>query len=719
MKKYFIILLSIILSYSSIAQDNNIRLYKPDRIQTYTAIVTNILISVESFVPVDHYTWDLYGDGSVVKSTNSGSLSYTFTQVGKYPLKITVVLLDGTTTQGIITMQVASGTGVQQTLAQEKISFGGLKSYRPGDGKRTNYALIVNGAPEGDDIYNDSKAGVNSLYSTLKSMGYADTNIYYLNGSNGTVQPAGVDNVANLATIKNASDALASKIDEDDYLFVCLVDHGDGYHNPSIFNDSTININQAMSAGAIPTRINAAENDIKESDVKYCPIPDFFPSIPLYCKQINDRKYTNTIKFGGLNKWFLYRIAYHDSTDNIDKVILYRAKYMSNFALTRCDGTVLTDSDPFIELVVDYLDIDTDRNGIILKTEYDAFMAKGFDNDNDGKAAFSFKINNNLKNEYYKFSINIPDEDEWQQYYTIYNENIYNENYTFKYYGGNNEDYIKNIVYFDKNLDNINMDIAIVPAGVNPQTITTAQLVSDGNDSNNDGMIEGVDFNENGNFNDMTGFDNIINLSRVALYDDDVATMLNNFSCKYSSVAILCCFSGGFINDLSKQNRVVMSSTQRYYFGRSYDAVNFSNAFNINTSTHFALGDKNKDGVVSMLELFNNICSDGDTIVHVPQYDDNGDRIAYPHSISSISGGGDGCLGSKLSLTGFIGSQTIQDQPITSNRTISEATVNVNNVTIKSPASLTIEAINTTISNFTVESGASLLIDNNVYIQCQ
>jgi len=452
-----------------------------------------------------------------------------------------------------------------------------------------------------------------------------------------------------------------------------------------------------------------------QQNVKYRPFCPKKPDLPANSTNLNSpyggfytTGFYDNIRFGGLDKWFLRKMYFKDNTTGVEKVMIYRAKYVSHFSLTRYDGTILSDNDPFIELIADYLDIDTDKDGIILKTEYDAFKNRNYD------GAFTY----NTTAQKGTFQINITDESKWQQAYVLLKDNIYrygddspngNENVDkIKLY--ENPDVVKSVVLFDKDLNNT-LDIALVPDGTTPQTITSAQLVADGTDTDNDGMIDGVDFNENGIKTDGVGFDEVHHLSWENLYSNDLANMLNSLPCKYMTVGIMSCFSGGFIKDLSKNGRVIMACTQKYYWGFASDFTDYANAL--------SYGDANSDGKISSLELYNyqrnGEYNDG---LDLPQYDDNGDGIGQNQVISGILNG-DGCLGNRLTLTGLNGSQTLQNVTVSSNQTISAPTVTVSNVTVNSPALLTIEATNTTLSNFTVNIGASLLIDIDINNECQ
>jgi len=375
----------------------------------------------------------------------------------------------------------------------------------------------------------------------------------------------------------------------------------------------------------------------------------------------------------------------------------------------RFDGKTIIDSDPFIELIVDY-PIVTDANGIMTKTAYDTY------NKNKYNGAFSY-ITTAQKG---TFQINILDETKWQHNYTVLIDNICSANEeTFEEITFHeNQNYIKKyILVYDKDANNT-LDIAFTSQPINLNQINQTQLINNiqngtiltvGTDTDNDGMIDGVDFNENSSKNDYVGFDESISLGWDPLYSNDLATYLNNLSCKYMTVGIMSCFSGGFIQDISEEGRVVLTATQKYYWGFLGDFAQFGLGFS---------NDANKDGNVTMNEVYNYARLQDNSPLHLPQYDDNGDGTSQNQLITGIFPG-DGCLGSKSTLNGLVGSQTIENTTLSGNLTISSPTVTVSNVTVPNSKILTIEAVNTSINTINVELGATLIIDTNIINQCQ
>jgi len=104
------------------------------------------------------------------------------------------------------------------------------------------------------------------------------------------------------------------------------------------------------------------------------------------------------------------------------------------------------------------------------------------------------------------------------------------------------------------------------------------------------------------------------------------------------------CNSGGFIDDLSGKNTIVISSTREDETNRAAFIEPFLVSFD-------GIGDTNSDGKVSFTEAFNYASKNvrkqyidngwGELTEHA-QLDDNGDKISNEEPIPN---GGDGCLG--------------------------------------------------------------------------
>jgi len=134
--------------------------------------------------------------------------------------------------------------------------------------------------------------------------------------------------------------------------------------------------------------------------------------------------------------------------------------------------------------------------------------------------------------------------------------------------------------------------------------------------------------------------------------DSEFATQVNKItSCKHMLIQTKQCFSGGFVDDLTKPNRVVMSSStagQVSWAKSTLDFGEFTYWYMSALKGSFVDGagpvnaDTSGDGKVSIMEAWN-YARAHDGANEIPQYEDNG-------TLSCASGGsmprsGEGALG--------------------------------------------------------------------------
>jgi hypothetical protein len=101
-------------------------------------------------------------------------------------------------------------------------------------------------------------------------------------------------------------------------------------------------------------------------------------------------------------------------------------------------------------------------------------------------------------------------------------------------------------------------------------------FISDGEDTNADQWIVGIDLNGNGNTNDWVGIDECMSVQDGVYWDDDLASDLNQLSyAKLIFVRQGCveedqgCFGGGIIDDISGSKRIIMTASNEtcYSYG--------------------------------------------------------------------------------------------------------------------------------------------------------
>ena len=145
------------------------------------------------------------------------------------------------------------------------------------------------------------------------------------------------------------------------------------------------------------------------------------------------------------------------------------------------------------------------------------------------------------------------------------------------------------------------------------------------------------------------GTNSYYTLNGYNLSDVEMASMFKNVKRDKLIFVFSPCNSGGFVDDLSGKNTVVITSTRK-------DETNSAAFIEPFLASFDGIGDANSDGKVSFAEAFNyasNNVSDQyinnnrGTITEHAQLDDNGDTISHEAPVPS---GGDGQLAEDIYL---------------------------------------------------------------------
>lgn len=193
----------------------------------------------------------------------------------------------------------------------------------------------------------------------------------------------------------------------------------------------------------------------------------------------------------------------------------------------------------------------------------------------------------------------------------------------------------------------------------------------DGEDTNGDFIIDsndgGVDLNDDGDKNDWVGIDEVLYLfGEDKIYDDELRQLVQNIRCRVMITAMGQCFSGGFVNDLLGQNRVIMTSATSWEYAWATEDLGYSEfiyhlSLGLNKYTFLIpkpfsrrepgkvsilLADANNDDKISLVEAFNFALSLR-TMLNTPLYEDNG---VLPAQSQNVPRGGDGNLGKNVNL---------------------------------------------------------------------
>jgi PKD repeat protein len=539
------------------------------------------------------YAWDFESDGvQDFVSTQTGFTTHQFNLPGDYQCVLTVKDSGGRVAQDSRRIIVVTKKVTPDAAKQMLYPFAPVLS-NPPDGNKRRYAVMLNGSYE-ERFWTDVKLAYDML---INGYGFSPADVYLLN-SNGTDPGGGnpgwmIDYSAVYANIQKVFNELATRVDGDDEVFIWITGHGYGYNGPLSEGGKYY--------GYCSGRISVDpgdEPDFLESDFK---LRSLFTGGDYRCNH-------------GMNVWKV-RKQYSSGS----KTEFYRNKFVSTLDNVYIEdpNTTVSDSDIYIERLVDYALGDTNRDGYI-----DTSTGEVYDFDGDGRQPY-----NPGTDEF--------DEDDWGAVDKL--EDNYNNAPCMLPEGG----YPWQL--FDEGLKGkICIDLGYT--GGEPQV--------DGRDEDNAGLFDWMDVNGDGDTNDIVSVDESIQLAMGDIYDDDIADLVNQLSAARITIVALPCFSGGLIEDLTSPTRVICTATIE-------EAVSWGNLFirNFVAALHgrneyggTVNADTNQNGFISMLEAFN-YAAKNDYYDEIPQYDDNADGVSHTEPVPA---GGDGTLGCQTHLVELI-----------------------------------------------------------------
>lgn len=458
------------------------------------------------------------------------------------------------------------------------------------DGIHEKYAVLING---GSEYYYWNH--VNFTYRALiNDYKYSSKNIYLFNydgvNPNGTNPDNMIDYSATCTKIVEILDNLSKIIDSDDLLFVALFDHGGGYFGPG-----TRYYGFSYSKPSVDPD---DEQDYLEKEFKY---RSYYTG---RCRDANGEGHDGVNH--GMGVWKCRMEWFNDHW------FMYRRKYVSTFenVFFTDNNKTVSNADFWIEEFHDYLKGDFNRNG---KIEFDE--GEILDYDGDGNSPYDV-VNDTF------------DEDDW-------GEIDYYINASGPYHLTENSAY--DDVFFDNNTDN-HVSVDINYQGGIPEV--------DGCDLDNQGLFDGIDINDDGDMDDWVSIDEYAYLYEDRLTDDELAQSLSNINAGAMIILIDTCFGGGFIYDLSAENRVIISSGTEEA-GASSIIMGLIEIFGQRNPNGKLSADYDNNGEVSFLEVVNYYYLPGRRML----CDDNGDGIGHRPPLVN---GSDGNLASMISLKTFI-----------------------------------------------------------------
>jgi hypothetical protein len=558
-----------------------------------------------------NFEWDFNSDGKVDYSENliddyTARTSYIYTSTGTYyvDVKASVDFDNSYSSTDTIKVIVKEGSGEQHLIEKEFFNNEGNEKIEA-DGVKTKYAVLINGGKDAWQDESDAIAhweDVNFTYYTLvNDYGFQPDNIFLFSGDLFALDPYGenpnnmIDNRAHTHYIEPLLDDLSGIVDNDDIFLFLYNGHGGGY-----CGSENENYGYTYSKPEVDTD---DEKDYPESDFKLR---------ALYSSGFWGRflGYHH-----GMNEW---RVR-EDSVPKGHQ--MFRQKFVSHFENIYFEqyNETRSDNDVLLERLTDYLAGDYNRDGY-----YDKEEGEILDYDGDGDYPFELKGGKI-----------IYDEDDWGDI------DYYRDDFSWfpaGRYPGNSH------ILFDAGLDgtvdiDLNYDINA--------------LEIDGTDEDNDGLFDWMDVNDDGDTNDYVSMDEYLAID--AFYDDEVAYYLDQIDAELIIVVIEACFCGGFIDDLSGDNRIIITGGIEEDYSYFYPSRNphsffgfIASALHKTTPTgETAFADTNFDGRISFVEAFNyasfKMGKWGYDLPQIPQYDDNGDKTGHS---ADIPKGGDGDLGS-------------------------------------------------------------------------
>lgn len=201
-----------------------------------------------------------------------------------------------------------------------------------------------------------------------------------------------------------------------------------------------------------------------------------------------------------------------------------------------------------------------------------------------------------------------------------------------------------------------------------------------------------------------SGQDAIVYLWGETMRDDEFATEVNKVNAGHISVVMEQCYSGGFVDDLEGQNRVIATACDfdetscgmGYY---TYDEFVFDWIAAVageDPNGNTVNADSDNDGFVSMQEAFD-YAESNDNCSETPQYSSTKDHLGNYLTL----------LGSEACTTNYV-----QNRTITANETVTDCSIEVENVTIQNNSNVVLDAAEDVIINgeFEVKLGSTLEI---------
>ena len=536
----------------------------------------------EQSAPVVLQAWDFESDG-IIDQTGAMISDYgkhIYQKTGKYTATYYAIDLNGRYSSAEIPIEVVSGTG-QTTISPHKVklSFTGIKEREAraksslSDPEET-YALLL--CDPHDDLFWETIAKAHR--GMIDSLGLEDSNIVLVSIRDTSI----VDFQYTVNGLDSAFNFLLAHMTDNDDLHILGCGHGTGrwdsscvvfgdylYHDLSAVPFSNKNMSPVFTEDERP-----GDGDIFDIESNY--------------KIVWNNNIGYRISPVGLDEWAgRWKNDGHCS----------RAKYVARFdGLHFILGEPKTsDTDIYLEQIVQYLKADTNHDGYLDLNEGD------WDWDGD-----SIPPIDTTQSGY------IYDEDDWGDL-RLWTDYEPDDSLIASLY----------LVKFDSAFD------GTVDFCWNCQQGEWTAPPIHGTDSDNDGMLVGIDVDRDGNMTDSIGY----NESAYLLLDDQMDDFLDSLNFRFVTFINDYCFGGGFINDMSRDSVVIVTGTTEGTVSSVFMTSGAVKEFPGYRNNH-------EDRQTTFSEYFNGINLNRSLL------DDNGDRVGHHPQVPN---GGDGYLADSVS----------------------------------------------------------------------
>jgi PKD repeat protein len=287
------------------------------------------------------YAWDFESDGvQDFVSAQTGYATHRFSREGDYQCVLTVKDSFGRFARDSRRI-IAVAEKVDSLTAQQMLHPARPTVDNPGDGVVDRYAMIINGGSE-SRYWVDVELAYDML---TNGYGFSPSDVYLLNyrGTNpdGNNPNDMIDYSATHANLQTVFSEIASRADDDDEVFICITDHGRGYSGP--LSEGGGHLGYLDGRASIDP---GDEEDFLESNFQ---LRSLFTGGNYRCNH-------------GMGMWKVRKKYYTGS-----RCHYYRNKYVSTLDNVYIEelGTTVSDSDIYIERLMDYALGDTDGDGFI------------------------------------------------------------------------------------------------------------------------------------------------------------------------------------------------------------------------------------------------------------------------------------------------------------------------------------------------------------------